>query len=191
MPNWCSNSIYVTGNKADIDALAEAARNGEFCKHIKPCPEALIETVSGFLGDGEEQARLEEQQARNLDVYGYKTWYDFCVAEWGTKWDVGGDDCHVEVIQDQSGQWVLNFSFDSAWAPPIGIYETLTEKGFEVDAFYYESGMNFCGRFINGVDNYYEITGDSDWVVENIPEDIDVAMGISELMSSWEEEPTE
>lgn len=189
MPNWCSNSIYVTGNKAEIEALAEAARAGGFCAHIKPCPAALTETVSGFLGDGEEQARLEEQQARNIEVYGYKTWYDFCVAEWGTKWDVGGDDAYVEVGEDQSGKWVLNFSFDSAWSPPTAIYQALLERGFEVDAFYYEPGMNFCGRFNRDADEYYEITGNSDWVSENIPEDIDVAMGITEQMASWEEEP--
>lgn len=189
MPNWCSNSVQVAGSKEFIQGLADAANAGEFCKYIKPVPDALTATVAGSFGESDKQAALELQEAANIAEHGYKNWYDFCVAEWGTKWDVGGDDCYVEVTENlETGKWVLNFSFDSAWAPPIEIYEAIAEAGHEIEAYYYEPGMAFCGKFTNSDgDECYNITGDSDWVVENIPEDIDVAMGISEMMASWEE----
>lgn len=189
MPNWCSNSIQIAGKKEELTALHAAALAGAFCQHIKPCPAALTDTVSGFLGDGQAQADLEAQQARNVEVYGYATWYDFCVTEWGTKWDVGGDDCYAELTENaETGEWVLNFSFDSAWAPPTNIYAALVAQGYKIEAYYYEPGMNFCGRYTNdGGDEYYQIEGNSDWVVDNIPEEIDIAMGISEMMSEWED----
>jgi hypothetical protein len=194
MPNWCNNSIQVAGSKEFIDALAAAATAGGFCNFIKPVPAALLETTAGSHGDPVQQAALELQEAANIDAHGYKNWYDFCVAEWGTKWDVGNEDSYIEVTKDSVAEdkWYLNFSFDSAWAPPIEIYEAIAEAGHEIEAYYYEPGMAFCGKFSNdGGDEYYEITGNSDWVVANIPEDVDVAMGISEDMASWEEMETD
>lgn len=193
MPNWCSNSVQVAGPKEFIQGLAAAATAGEFCNFIKPVPKELTDTVAGSFSDSAEQAAQELREKSNLDEYGYRNWYDFCVAEWGTKWDVGGDECYVEVMEDTgTGKWVLNFSFDSAWSPPIEIYEALADLEHEVQAYYYEPGLAFCGKFTNRAgDECYDITGDSDWVVAHIPEDIDVSMGISEGMASWEETETE
>lgn len=194
MPNWCNNNVQVAGSKEFIDALAAAATAGGFCNFIKPVPAALLETTAGSFGDPDQQAALELQEAANIAEHGYKNWYDFCVAEWGTKWDVGNEDSYIEVTQDSGAEdkWYLNFSFDSAWSPPIEIYEAIAEAGHEIEAYYYEPGMAFCGKFSNdGGDEYYEITGNSDWVVNNVPEDIDVSMGISEMMASWEEDETD
>lgn len=193
MPNWCINSIQIAGPKDYIEGLAAAAKAGNFCNFIKPVPEVLRETTAGSFSDAEKQAALELQEAANIDEHGYKNWYDFCVGEWGTKWDVGSEDSFIEVSENaETGKWVMNFSFDSAWAPPIEIYEAIAEAGHEIEAYYYEPGMAFCGKFTNeDGDDYYEITGNSDWVAANIPEDIDVAMGISEDMSSWEEMETD
>ena len=194
MPNWCINNVQVAGTKEFIEALAAATNERGFCNFIKPVPAALLETTAGSFGDADQQAALELQEAANVAEHGYKNWYDFCVAEWGTKWDVGGsDDCNIDVTEDTgTGKWVLNFSFDSAWSPPIEIYEAIAEAGHEIEAYYYEPGMAFCGKFSNdGGDEYYEIAGNSDWVVANIPEDVDIAMGISEDMSSWEEMETD
>lgn len=194
MPNWCSNSVQVAGSKEFIQGLAAAATAGEFCKFIKPVPVALIDTTAGSFSDTAEQAAQDLREKSNLNEYGYRNWYDFCVAEWGTKWDVGGEDTYVEVTKDSAAEdkWYLNFSFDSAWAPPIEIYEAIAEAGHEIEAYYYEPGMAFCGKFTNAAgDECFNITGNSDWVVDNIPEDIDVSMGISESMETWEEDETE
>ena len=54
---------------------------------------------------------------------------------------------------------------------------------------YYEPGMGFCGRWIDGVDDCVEITGmTADEVANTIDADIDEQFCISENMAQWEEE---
>ncbi len=36
---------------------------------------------------------------------------------------------------------------------PITLYEYLVENGWEVEAYYYEEGMQFCGQFVDGEDS--------------------------------------
>ena len=50
----------------------------------------------------------------------------------------------------------LSSSFDSAWSPPVALYEYLVAQGFEVSANYYEPGMDFAGEWVNGDDFYLE-----------------------------------
>ena len=57
-------------------------------KDIEICNQLI---TSGFLGDGDAHKELERQTKANVEKYGYGNWYDYCVGEWGTKWDVGGD----------------------------------------------------------------------------------------------------
>jgi hypothetical protein len=185
MPNWCSNGVEISHqDPAKIKALAEAMREGKFCSHVIPVPEDL-QIVAGFLGDEAEQKELERKTAENREKYGYGNWYDFCVGRWGTKWDV---DCQVTSEDDNS----VMASFDSAWAPPIGVYEMLVDEGFEVVAYYYEPGMAFVGKWDNGEDYCYEYGGyTSETVREAIGEELDDYFCISEEMKQWEEENEE
>jgi hypothetical protein len=50
----------------------------------------------------------------------------------------------------------VSCSFDSAWSPPLGLYDKLFELGYDVKASYWEPGMAFCGIWDNGADNYCE-----------------------------------
>ena len=184
MPNWCSNSVVLKHKDPEFIARArDAITRGELLQEFIPVPKDLKETMSGFMGDAEEQKQLEIQQAYNIKNYGYSTWYDFCVGEWGTKWDVQGE------YQDIEGGLMLNF--DSAWAPPVEAYSKLVSMGFEVEAYYYEPGVSFVGQWIDGYEEHYDIQGNSEWVRENIPEHLDEAFAISENMEQWEAEEAE
>jgi len=135
--------------------------------------------------DRMEKARLaaEAKKARNLAKYGYKDWYDFCVGEWGTKWDVGeqgASDIHP-------GGRMLHTVFDSAWSPPINAYEKLVELGFGVEAQYYEGGMAFAGTWTNGSDEYVDLGGMSADDIEQNYADLDECFGISESMREFAE----
>ena len=189
MPNWCSNHITVRGsNQKDIQRLADAFDNGEFCGTVVPMPEELNIT-SGFLGDPVEQAKLEEQTKANIEKYGYANWYDFNVANWGTKWEIGGDGNTADREDDG-----LSFSavFDSAWSPPIAICEALVEQGFEVTLYYYEPGMGFCGKWEDGIDDCIEYGNEkSDTVRAVIGDELDDMFGISESMAEYEAENEE
>ena len=190
MPNWCNNTIEISHpDKSKMDALIVAVNEGKFCNHVIPIPESL-HIVAGRVGEDTDpkQIELEAQEKANLETHGYSTWYDFCVNEWGTKWDVGGDD--QGPAQDIPSGLIM--CFDSAWSPPIQAYEKMLDLGFSIRASYYEPGMCFAGIWEDGVDDFYEL-GDmtSEQVREELPEHLDEAYGISECMAEWEAENSE
>ena len=187
MPNWCNNTLTLEHDDPAMIVRAKAAfARGEFLHEFIPVPLCLTETMAGLHSDPEKQAALVKSQQDNLNAYNYKTWYDFCVSEWGTKWDVGGDGG----ADDIPGGLML--SFDSAWAPPTKAYEQLVEQGFEIQAMYYEPGMAFCGIWEDGSDDYYEYGGMSaDEIEAELPAELDEAFGISQAVSEWEQEQEE
>ena len=187
MPNWCNNTLTLEHENPAMVARAKAAfLNGRLLAEFIPVP-ADLKIVAGCVGDPVEQAKLVEQTELNRVTHGYGNWYDFCVNEWGTKWDVGGDD---GVLNDIEGGIIV--SFDSAWAPPTNAYEKLHEMGFKILAMYYEPGMAFAGVWEDGIDDYYEYGGlDSAGIAETLPSALDEAFGISESVAEWEAENAE
>jgi len=187
MPNWCNNSVEIYHEDPKmIERVREAFNKGALLQEFIPVPEDL-HIVAGSVGDPDEQKKLLEDTARNIATHGYGNWYDFCVNEWGTKWDVGADG---NPAQDIPGGLMLGF--DSAWSPPTTAYEKLMEQGFTIRAMYYESGMAFAGIWEDGNDDYYEFGSmSSTEIVEELPEELDEAFGISESAAEWEEENAE
>jgi hypothetical protein len=183
MPNWCSNTLHLEhSDPAMIDRAEQAFNAGKFLNEFIPVPQSLHEAVAGSFSDQEQQAANQALQASNLEKYGYATWYDFCVNEWGTKWEVSGESERLDPN-------TLSLRFDSAWSPPCTAYEALTALGFAVDAMYYEPGMGFCGRWTDGEDRYVEFSGLSSLeAVDVIDSDVDEAFGITESMAEWEAE---
>jgi hypothetical protein len=150
-----------------------------------PTPKDLTDTVSGFVGE-DKQAAHEAQQLANIAKHGYKDWYDWNINNWGTKWDFA-----LESIERTDANTVSG-SFESAWSPPTTAYERLMELGFEIEAFYYEPGMCFVGKWADGVDDYYELGGhDSTTVRDYIGAELDDYFAISEGMAEWEAENQE
>lgn len=91
--------------------------------------------------------------------------YDWHIQNWGTKWEARVYDFH----RDDND---INISFETAWCPPIALYEWMTEQGWEVDAIYNEPGQGFAGQFSEGEDDYYayDLSDEDSW--KNIPLDI-------------------
>ena len=187
MPNWCNNTVELYHEDPTMLERARTAFNeGALLNEFIPVPKDL-HIVAGSVGDPDEQKKLEEQMGINVATHGYANWYDYCVNEWGTKWDVGADG---QPAQDIPGGLML--TFDSAWSPPCQAYEKLMDLGFSIRAMYYEPGMAFAGVWDNGVDDFYEYGGlDSDQIAENLPVELDEAFGISESVAMWEEENKE
>ena len=188
MPNWCNNTLELAHeDPAMLERARDALNRGEFLNEFIPVPKEL-QIVSGRVGDATDPAQieLEAQEKSNREQFGYATWYDFCVNEWGTKWDVGGDGMTCEI---ENGR--IAASFDSAWSPPIAAYEKLVELGFSVRAYYYEGGMNFAGIWEDGIDDFYELETSSEAVREQIPTVLDEMFCISEYMAEYEEENLE
>jgi hypothetical protein len=189
MPNWCNNVVELYHEDKEMVARAKSAfKEGNFLNEFIPVP-ADLQITAGSLGDGDAQKELEAKQAANLQKYGYSTWYDFCINEWGCKWDVGGDDANVNEGHFNN----LTMSFDSPWGPPLQAYEKLEELGFQIRAYYYEPGMAFCGIYEGGYDDYYELGSyaNSAVVAESIPSELDEMFAIVENMQEWEAEMEE
>lgn len=186
VPNWCSNVATFRHRDASmIRRVIGAINDGRLMQEFDPCPQDLMETTSGNFADIDSQSHLEFREKVNLELYGYANWYDWCVSEWGTKWDVG-DPSSVEHISEDGLESVL--CFDTAWSPPIAFYETMESLGFEVTAMYYEPGMGFCGMFEDGVDSCYSIPNDSKKIEDEIPIDINERFSISENLENWQDE---
>jgi hypothetical protein len=173
MPNWCSNNLVLTHeDPAMIQRAYDALERGEFLNEFIPVPQELKDTVA----DGSTNEQLVEK-------HGYSSWYDYCVSEWGTKWDCGeqgASDIHPD------GKMLHTF-FDTAWGPPVNAYEKLADMGFGVEAMYYEGGMGFAGVWSEGVDDYVDLGGMSADDIEREYPELDECFGISECMREYEE----
>ena len=152
MPNWCYNNLDITATndlqKAQLDKVSRAEPADGFIGMFMPLPEILKDTTSPT------PANIDTvQQSTMIAQTGFDNWYDWQVANWGTKWDPEIMDC------DYDGE-TLSVSFDSAWSPPIAFYEWLVEQGYEVSANYHEPGMDFAGEWVNGDDFFLENVSD-------------------------------
>lgn len=182
MPNWCDNTLYLTHDNPEmIKKAKDAWESGKFLGTLVPEPDytkvKVKPTFSNNLATGEPKPEFVDPE---------KAWWDWRVQNWGTKWDIGLDSDRGNHAQgDDNEMWV---GFNSAWSPPTSAYVALAELGFGIRAYYFEGGWGFCGSWIDGDEDYYDIEEyNSKWVKENIPSDIDSEMGISDCMELDEE----
>lgn len=188
MPNWCNNTIEITGPKDKIQALYQGAtaEDGGLLNTMVPMPEGLRDTVAPAPRDSEQPV-----------IDGFDNWYDWSVARWGTKWDVSPEG--LEFIENQDGTATLSGWFDSAWAPPMTACERFCTDNPDVQITldYHEPGMCFVGRaeYADGdlVDDTYYDYGEftSKTVRDAIGAEMDDYWAISENMAEWEEENEE
>ena len=143
MPNWCNNSITISGSTDTIKQLWDDAHVGDdfgLLNAMVPMPKELEGTTAP--SDG-------------------MNWYGWRTSNWGTKWDV--DDTGLEYVDNGDGTSVIQGWFDSAWGPPIEAYNTFLDDmdGCSIEATYEEGGMDFAGIYTDGDDQYME--GLSEW----------------------------
>jgi len=185
MPNWCNNDLMIQHmDRAMLEKARDGFNEGKMLQALIPCPEPLSATMAGSYGGGDTISKykselLKFQEKLNVKYFGYKNWYDWCVAEWGTKWDIGRTSEHDHLAEIDDGDWpTMTLSFESAWSPPVKAYEKLWNMGFIITASYYEPGCGFCGEWKNGMDYEYS--------TDNPPEHLDRQYGISDMMGMME-----
>ena len=86
---------------------------------------------------GEEIGITQEEYDRRMLDYQVANWYDWCVKNWGTKWNAYG-----------VGKWKGNeISFQTAWCPPVPVISKMSEIYPEVDFIleYADEGGGFLG----------------------------------------------
>lgn len=173
MPNWCNNTATLI--------IKDEAKKAE-----------VLDAIQNYEDDSDKNSFLgyfvpePDYDTTTDDVM--PGWYWWRVNNWGTKWDI--QLYHWDVIDD-----TITIGFDTAWAPPIGAYESMAENhGIEVVASYYEPGCAFCGTWDNeNREEHYEYgeLETPEAVREHIGEDLDDEWGISEDIRQWIEENEE
>jgi len=193
MPNYCSNVVEIQGPQHILKTLVE--HRLDFMK-IHPYPKEL-DITAGREGadDSPEQKALVAAEESNLKKYGYKNWYDWCVNNWGTKWNAGGDNdaMQVDYDEDVGNQGIALFQFDTAWAPPLGVLEKLMETHPElsIECRYHEPGVGFFGVWTDGSDRCYETeqfpkSNDPFWTQHADGRLLDETFGLVESMQEYE-----
>jgi hypothetical protein len=129
MPNWCTNSIVITGEAPVIKQIADVITE---CKDKKGLLfEALI---------GRDFAGTEKE-------YEEGGWYNHNLDRFGTKWDVrideeNGNGCDASIGDDN-----ISLSLWTAWSPPSSFCEHLTAKyPVVIEMQFEEPGCDFFGK---------------------------------------------
>lgn len=139
MPNYCNNVLMLNEDSNDsiLEVLKDYMPNGVLdFDLIRPIPDELRGTTSPT-----PDATDPEVRKSLIQKYGADNWYDWCVQNWGTKWNC---DMDCENSSDAS------ISMDTAWSPPIPIVAQLSKlTGRDFRLLYCEEGMDFCGEFFS------------------------------------------
>ena len=180
MPNWCNNTITLTGPKEKITKIYEKAKeDNALLQQLYPMPTQLEGTTSPAPKEGKVQPLVD----------GHDNWYDWRVDNWSTKWDVDAD--YLELSDD--GTTITGW-FDSAWSPPIGAYEHFltNNEDCSISSLYYEGGMDFAGKW----EDFADMTvTPGDFTADEMEDpnsgliyDINEQFNMSEWMREYEEE---
>jgi hypothetical protein len=158
MPNWCENQMTFRGTEQLLKILHEAVQSNQLFQTVLPIPLALRITC--------EQSPPDPRAETNREQLGYRTWYDFAGANWGTKWEMDSTSVSLFAKDPSSDQWTLIVRGLTAWGPPLGIYSSLAQLGCSVAATYWEPGMDFAGVWCDhGARQYNNISqqGEEFW----------------------------
>ena len=82
MPNWCENNLSIYGKQEDMNKLMEVITIGEDTYSLLE----KLYPVTDELSICDVLVNPDEQQIANFEKFGYKSWYDWSIAHWGTKW---------------------------------------------------------------------------------------------------------
>tara|TARA_B100000214_G_scaffold176253_1_gene126703 strand:- start:21894 stop:22730 length:837 start_codon:yes stop_codon:yes gene_type:complete len=196
---------------------------------LLPCPKSLTETSASFwdkdqpkqwrefVDDPENSAWTEEVYAervarhekegilykKNMKEHGYASWYEWQIANWGTKWDVDlwheegwkftdyysppFFEAHLEMIESQgSGEHfdigkhfhAYSISYNTAWSPNEEFLTTISKNypNLRFRHTFGEGGCDFAGdNLVKNGDSTIIVTGRyNDWAVHLGFEELDI-----------------
>ncbi|WP_410331993.1 LPD28 domain-containing protein [Ruminococcus sp.] len=147
MPNHITTQIKITGDPEAVKRVLNKIKNDEFgmgtidFEKIIPMPKNIFK---GNLG------------VREWELYGNNNWYDWSVANWGTKWNAYGFDPNTDYSKEKE------LKFLTAWSAPHPVIAKLSEMFPSVKLEHEwadeDIGMN-CGRHVyydgERIEEYY------------------------------------
>lgn len=140
MPNYITNVITVEKGEFDLSTIKSFSDLLPIPEALKnTSQDAIAMLIESILGVGFDRGRKSEdtdkalkqlyekyptpenheqikQVLSNIENHGYASWYQWCIFNWGTKWDM--DIC-------QSDEDIL--LIQTAWSPPVAWLEELAK----------------------------------------------------------------
>lgn len=136
MPNWCDNTLTITGPEETIKKLEEFVG-----RPITEGEEKIDEPIFSLANIKPSTHDIDPKYAL-FPSSGPEDWWNNNVNSWGTKWDVLGEGVYKSRDEGKVG-----YSFQSAWSPPTPVIERLAEifPEVKIDFRYMETGCDFWG----------------------------------------------
>lgn len=157
MPNWCNNEVEILGASDNPEEfqyfLIRAGLSTEEKRNQAQEYDSKFDLFDRLVPMPSE-IRQHSRTAANVSTtdefknalignkeYTYTNWYDWSLANWGTKWDV--DPSFVSLTDN-----VLQLSYDTAWSPANHVWEQVTKEfpSLMIVVKYVEEGIGFIGK---------------------------------------------
>ena len=125
MPNYCGNTLEITGTEEDVQRFYDENR------YQKGMDFEYID-MKGNKIDVNEIWDMNENYDFVLELTFHRAipigpWnYDVAVEKWGCKWDC--DMGHFEKDSIGGNQWRLTYTFSTPWSPPHEWFDVIGEK---------------------------------------------------------------
>jgi hypothetical protein len=180
MPNHTSVRLYFPSDarklvKKYLSSETDGSVFLDFNKII-PMPKELNITSGSVDLNTEEGLTRQAQYDANKAKYGFPTWYEWCIANWGTKWNSYSVDFDGDSI-----------SLQTAWSPPCPVIEKLAKLiKADIRMTYLDEGFGYWGE------TYFHANGDTplDFYYtkkDETPDELDKELGISSNLEEYDE----
>lgn len=200
MPNWVRNTVNIIGDEADVTELQELlarpweSKNekfvgGEFIYEDFVVKPTAISFHNLIPCPNDETYHTRGGTGTNPDG-----WYAWNSKHWGTKWDASDDQFHVwpseyKMSKGNNNIIQLCLTFETAWSPPIPIYNALAkeclERGLVLEVVYCEE-QGWGGRFL--VDEHGVTQEDYEWDIPGCHEEYANNPYVGECICEWEDD---
>jgi hypothetical protein len=162
MPNHVENDLFIRGDTEALRRFRDGLvrdEEGKFSilESYYPMPQVLRAHCADQVVETQEELdawlekngdmvsfvgipMLRSQRETCMQEYGSDNWYDWAVANWGTKW--GDYGARFVEGDDEEDLWYLFITFESAWSPPVqGLGEVALQfPELDFSMYSYEQG---------------------------------------------------
>ncbi len=141
MPNWVYNNFTASPvSPKEKRKFEKCIRKGNLFEKFLPIPSELsydkrveeeVEAYPWWKDASQEQkdrylkgAITKKEADRLVSLYGAYRGYDWCIENWGTKWDISDSSLISEDIPNDH----VEGTFNTPWSPPIKGLATISEQ---------------------------------------------------------------
>ncbi len=158
MPNWCECDLEISGPVERVREFLEFAKGEDASgsslfdfNRFVPYPERFDEQDRinrAWLDEKPWEERTEEERESSDAKDGFNSGgYQWCVENWGTKWDA--KEPRVDEQYEQDRELEAMVMFETAWSPPLPVIKRAAELYPDISFTlkYFERGACYNGMY--------------------------------------------